>query len=92
MSRSKLACILLTHALRSFAAQFVQISLRLSATYRFPLPPLTVQFLDGIKFLEFLDIAQVPMNVDCYRHLRFGIYVSAIARDRLKLTFTAFTW
>jgi hypothetical protein len=51
--------------------QFVQICLRLSATYRFPLPPLTIQFLDGIKFLEYLDIAQVPMNVDCYRHLSY---------------------
>jgi hypothetical protein len=32
--------------------QFLQISLRLSGTYRFPLPPLTIEFLSYIEFLE----------------------------------------
>ena len=45
----------------------MQICLRLSGTYRFPLPPIAVELLSYIKFLEFLDIAQVPMNLDCWR-------------------------
>jgi hypothetical protein len=54
--------------------------LRLSGTYRFPLPPLTMKFLDGIKFLEFLDIAQVPMNLDCWRSFSYTtkVYVHTL--------------
>ena len=44
--------------------QYLQICLRLHGTYRFPLPPLTIEFLSYIKFLEIFDIAQIPMNLD----------------------------
>jgi hypothetical protein len=51
--------------------QFVQICLRLSGTYRFPLPPLTIEFLSYIKYLEVFDIAQIPMNLDCWQHFNY---------------------
>jgi hypothetical protein len=51
--------------------QFLQICLRISVTYRLPLPPLTVDFLDGLAFLEVFDIVQIPMNLDCWRHFDF---------------------
>eukprot|EP00935_MAST-01C_sp_MAST-1C-sp1_P000003 g3.t1 len=60
--------------------QFVQIALRLSSTYRFPLPPVAVSFLDQVEFLEILDVAQVPMNMDCWRHFSYinKVYVHTI--------------
>jgi hypothetical protein len=38
--------------------QFIQIALRLSSSYRFPLPAIANKLLDSIKFLEIFDIAQ----------------------------------
>ena len=79
--------------------QFVQICLRLSGTYRFPLPPLTIEFLSYIKFLEVkiggkkmcaynlilncvqvFDIAQIPMNLDCWQHFNYinKVYVHTL--------------
>ena len=39
-----------------------------------------MKFLDGIKFLEFLDIAQVPMNLDCWRSFSYinKVYVHTL--------------
>jgi hypothetical protein len=51
--------------------QFVQICLRLNGTYRFPLPRLTIELLNYLKFLEFLDLVQIPMNMDCLRHVTY---------------------
>jgi hypothetical protein len=51
--------------------QFIQICLRLSSTYRFPMPPVTVEFLNYIKFLEILDVAQIPMNLECWRSFSY---------------------
>jgi hypothetical protein len=51
--------------------QFVQICLRLNGTYRFPLPRLTIELLNYLKFLELLDIVQILMNMDCLRHVTY---------------------
>jgi hypothetical protein len=54
------------------AVQFVQICLRLTATYRFPLPPLTLKFLESLQFFECFDIAQIPaMTFDCLKHIDY---------------------
>jgi hypothetical protein len=51
--------------------QFIQIALRLSSSYRFPLPAIANKLLDSIKFLEIFDIAQVPMNLDCWHSFSY---------------------
>jgi hypothetical protein len=35
------------------------------------MPPLCVDFLNGLEFLEVFDIVQVPMNLDCYQHFNY---------------------
>eukprot|EP00935_MAST-01C_sp_MAST-1C-sp1_P001281 g1281.t1 len=48
--------------------QFVQVCLRLSSSYRFPLTAVVTKLLSFLRFVEMLDVAQIFMNLDCYRH------------------------
>ena len=52
--------------------QFVQIALRLSGSYRFPLPGLVTEFMDALRVFEILDVAQVPMYVSVLLPSRRG--------------------
>jgi hypothetical protein len=51
--------------------QFVQIGCQLSRTYRFPLPPLCIRFLDFVKLIDIIDIAKIPVNLDCFHHFSY---------------------
>eukprot|EP00935_MAST-01C_sp_MAST-1C-sp1_P001880 g1880.t1 len=52
--------------------QFVQICLRLGSTYRFPLPPLTLEFFEWMRFVELpIDFGGLSVTLDCYRHVDY---------------------